>query len=78
MFLMIGFAIDYTIYGTSFSPCITSFWEGLYLSMVTITTLGYGDLTPESSVFKVVSGIEAMLGVLILGLFLNSLFQEKK
>lgn len=48
----------------------------LYLSMVTITTLGYGDLVPirESSRFLV--GAESLFGVVLIGLFLNSLSKE--
>jgi hypothetical protein len=36
--------------------------EALYFSMTTITTLGYGDITPTSEWLRVLSPLEAMLG----------------
>ncbi len=45
----------------------------LYFSVVTVTTLGYGDITPVTSMTRFLVGSEAVLGVLLVGLFLNSL-----
>lgn len=60
------------------------FSDSLYFSVVTITTLGYGDINPHEGVGKLLTGSEALSGILILGLFLNSLshnlavsYQEK-
>jgi voltage-gated potassium channel Kch len=38
--------------------------DTLYLSFVTLTTLGYGDLTPVSRAAESLAGLESMLGVL--------------
>jgi hypothetical protein len=48
-------------------------FQALYLSVVTITTLGYGDVTPSDSAAQAAAAIEALLGVITIGLFLNSL-----
>lgn len=40
--------------------------NSLYYSLVTITTLGYGDITPVTSVAKVCSTLEAVIGQLYL------------
>lgn len=60
------------------------FSDSLYFSVVTITTLGYGDISPSGEIGKLLTGSEAVSGILILGLFLNSLshtlaisYQEK-
>lgn len=45
--------------------------DWVYFSVVTITTLGYGDITPLSWVAKVLVMAESLLGILMLGLFLN-------
>ena len=50
-----------------------SFFDSLYFSVVTITTLGYGDISPARNLGKFLIGIEAISGILILGLYLNSL-----
>ncbi len=47
-------------------------WRMLYLSVVVITTLGLGDIVPISDAGRVLVGSEAMLGVLLVGLFLNA------
>ena len=60
------------------------FSDSLYFSLVTITTLGYGDISPSGGLGKLLAGSEAVFGILILGLYLNSLshnlairYQEK-
>jgi hypothetical protein len=45
----------------------------LYLSSVTITTLGYGDIVPVTCSARMLIASEAILGVILAGLFLNSL-----
>ena len=48
----------------------------MYLSSVTITTLGYGDIVPISGVSRFLVGLESVVGIVLIGLFLNSLARE--
>jgi Ion channel len=48
-----------------------------YLSAATITTLGYGDILPLTTPSRILVSAEAILGIVILGLFLNALAQER-
>jgi len=48
----------------------------LYLSTVTITTLGYGDIVPLTSIARSLVALEATLGIVLVGLFLNALAHE--
>ncbi len=48
-------------------------WRMLYLSAVTITTLGFGDVTPITGTARALVGSEAVLGVVVIGLFLGTL-----
>jgi len=50
-----------------------NFQECLYFSIVTATTLGFGDIAPESDVGRLMSASEAVLGILSIGLFLNAI-----
>lgn len=50
----------------------TDFGSWLYYSIVTITTLGFGDYTPAHGWAQGVTAIEVMCGLLLLGFFLNA------
>jgi hypothetical protein len=55
-----------------------SFSRMLYLSAVTITTLGYGDIVPTTGWTRFLVATEAILGIIIMGLFLNSAVGQRK
>jgi hypothetical protein len=60
--------VDYGEHPTAISP--------LYYSFVTLTTLGYGDVVPASSLAQIVSVIEVVVGYVALGGLL-SIFATK-
>jgi hypothetical protein len=47
-----------------------------YFSAITITTLGFGDITPVSSWARLLVGSEAVSGVVLIGLFLNAIAKK--
>lgn len=49
------------------------YWRMLYLSATTITTLGFGDITPTSGLGRFLVGFEAVAGIVCIGLFLSAL-----
>ncbi len=49
----------------------------LYLSASTITTLGFGDIVPLTTPARLAVSLEAVLGILIMGLFLNAVAKER-
>ena len=54
---------------TTVSPAepVKTFWACLYYSVVTFTTLGYGDLQPRG-VMRVMACLETFVGYLVLGI----------
>ena len=48
----------------------------LYFRAITITTVGYGDVVPLSPLARFLSAMEATFGVVLLGLFVNSLYKS--
>ncbi len=50
----------------------TDYAAWLYYSIVTITTLGFGDYTPAHGWAQSVTAVEVMCGLLVLGFFLNA------
>jgi hypothetical protein len=48
------------------------FGRMLYLSAMTITTVGYGDIVPITTAARLSVASEAVLGIVVIGLFLNS------
>lgn len=55
----------------------TDYAAWLYYSIVTITTLGFGDYTPAHGWAQSVTAIEVMCGLIILGFFLNAVGSMK-
>lgn len=56
------------------------FWEkpltliqSLYFSVITITTLGYGDISPQTEIARILTALEALSGIVLIGLFLNAI-----
>jgi hypothetical protein len=47
------------------------FWRMFYLSAVTITTLGYGDIAPLTPRARTLILIEAVLGIIVIGLIIG-------
>lgn len=55
----------------------TDFGSWLYYSIVTITTLGFGDYTPTHGLAQAVTAIEVISGLITLGFFLNAVGSMK-
>jgi hypothetical protein len=49
-----------------------TFIQSVYFSVVTITTLGYGDITPQTEMARALTALESILGIILIGLFLNA------
>lgn len=79
--LAIGFAHAYNVLDDlgymQFSPSNVlgehNDWNYMYYSFTTLTTLGYGDIVPVSTLAKRLSGIEAATGVLYVAVFIGRL-----
>lgn len=71
---MRGYIIGKQGYGSSIEG---NLWRMLYLSAVTITTVGYGDIVPLTNIARILVSVEAILGIVLIGLFLNSLSYER-
>jgi len=50
--------------------------DGLYFSVVTFTTLGYGDLEPVGALARALAGIEALSGAFLVALFVFALGRQ--
>lgn len=72
--VIVGFAFMFfkgeglIIKSTNFSHAET-FWDYLYFSIVTFTTLGFGDIAPKPS-FRLLASIEAILGAILMAMFI--------
>lgn len=68
--LLVAFAAIYARYGivdtTDGGQLSYNFWDALYYSVVTFTTLGYGDFQPHG-LGRAMAALQAFTGYLILG-----------
>ncbi|WP_444886700.1 potassium channel family protein [Microbulbifer sp. JMSA008] len=53
------------------------FLESVYFSVVTVTTLGYGDFNPSGTLGRVLAASEALLGIVLIGAFLNYIAEQR-
>lgn len=50
------------------TPTILSFLDSMYFSLITFTTIGYGDIHPIGN-YRILAGLEGMIGVILTSLF---------
>jgi len=67
-------AIDPVGLGVHVTRLHEIFFESLYLSVMTITTVGYGDLAPITRVGKVLTAVEGLAGIGFVGIALGHYF----
>lgn len=53
-------------------------FDFLYFSVVTITTLGYGDILPNSRLVRFFVMIETISGITIMGMLASSIIRDEK
>lgn len=66
--------VDETV--TYASDGVTAFLDSLYFSVITFTTLGYGDFLAVSGLGRFVAGVEALSGAFLVALFVFSLGRQ--
>lgn len=52
------------------------FGESLYLSVITMTTVGYGDIVPVGFLAKMMTAVQGLLGIGFVGLVLGQYFSS--
>lgn len=65
--------------GTGLNPPreeTASYWAHLYYSVVTFTTLGYGDFSPQEGFSRFMSAFQAVMGLIFTSLFLTSFVKK--
>jgi len=64
IFATIMFYCEKNVEGTNFTSIPSAFWY----TIVTMTTLGYGDMVPSTAVGKMIGGVCSLSGVLVIAL----------
>lgn len=78
--LILTFALVYTLLPSASwgnSSSVNTFIDGLYFSVVTITTLGFGDISPITAPARLFVSLEVITGVFIVGFYLNAVATEQ-
>lgn len=55
---------------------VTIFIDAFYFTMITLTTLGYGDVVPASQIGRLVVAFESSVGLILFALFASMMFRK--
>lgn len=73
------FGLLYTaLPGTQFNHENVGFLDAMYFSTITVTTTGFGDITPTNTLTRALVMTEAVIGVVSAGLFLNAITYQRE
>lgn len=78
--LLVGSSVIYLFESRESGGQVGGFFEGVYWSLITLSTVGYGDITPQSFEGRLVTMVLIVSGLGILSFFTSiivSAFQEK-
>ena len=79
-FILVFYTILSSIILQNIDPSFTNFFDSLWYNIVTLSGVGYGDITPISTEGKLIGIITIIMGVLFLSIFtaaMSSLYMEK-
>lgn len=71
--ILLGAFAEYMVESTAPDTKIVSFADALWWALVTVTTVGYGDVYPVTTEGKVIASFMMIIGIMILGLFISTL-----
>ena len=52
------------------------YWKALYFTIISLTTLGYGDITPTTSLGQMMAGLQSIFGFILFALLTSMLFRR--
>jgi hypothetical protein len=73
LYLFIAEVVPGSFNGVSHAPWLDNFATAVYFSFVTITTLGYGDISPVTPLARFLVFMEAIVGVFYMAILVASL-----
>jgi len=71
--VFLGAFAEYIVESSIQGSKINSFGDALWWSIVTVTTVGYGDIYPITTLGRIIASILMIIGIMILGLFISTL-----
>ncbi|MBP6880295.1 two pore domain potassium channel family protein [Candidatus Saccharibacteria bacterium] len=78
-FRILGFISILTLsIGTIFYHIVEDLnWvDSVYFSTITLTTIGYGDITPKTDIGKLFTVFYVIIGISIIGAFINAILRR--
>ncbi len=69
-FLLLGFIImlsSLCLYRVEYGKSVNHFFDAFWLCVVTVTTVGYGDISPQTAMGKIILMVLMFFGVLFIG-----------
>jgi voltage-gated potassium channel len=71
--ILFGAFAEYMVESGAPDSKITSISDAVWWALVTVTTVGYGDLYPVTTEGKIIASFLMIIGIMVLGLFISTL-----
>lgn len=73
---ILGGGAAFTAVEEGHNPAVTSTWDGVWFALVTITTVGYGDIVPHTDGGRVIASIIMIVGIGFLAILTGAIAER--
>ena len=75
---IVAIAVIWVLYTLASSAFILiwedwGYWHSCYFTLINMTTVGFGDVTPITQQGKIISGVNSVIGLMLFGVFVASI-----
>lgn len=76
IFVIMSFSLINFHFKSYFGLCLDNIYESIYFTTISLTTLGYGDITPNEIAGKLFAAFQSVIGFLFFAVFASILFRR--